>query len=200
MKRADILIVTVLAASVVASVVGALTYTDERGAGAFLVSWTLREVELDAGALSLPGGGEETITFAVEASNLSRVTIDVQLASSVPAVQPVQLRIEATPPNGTPQSAEAQVAVGEQGASAQVEVRFFETPEAASVNARSPEAALRASLPANATAARGAWTILVSVAGGAPGPLAGSYAIEYAAMGEAIEGSARPDVPEVDQR
>lgn len=191
----------VLAVALLASVAGALGYEDRRGAGTFLVGWTASEIELGADEATLAAPGDQAWTLQVNASNLTSVVVDVQVAFSAPVLQPLQARLEVTPPGGrAPQSVEFEVPIAPAGvAIASVEVELFEAPANASVEARSAEAALAQALPADASAAQGEWTILLSLAGGAPGPLAGSYDASYEATGRAIEGSARPDIPEVNR-
>lgn len=180
---------------------GALGYEDRRGAGTFLVGWTTSEIELGGDEATLAVPGEQVWTLQVNASNLTSVVVDVQVAFSAPVLQPLQARLEVTPPGGgASEVTEFEVPIAPAGAAiASVTVDLFAAPANATVEARSPDAALAQALPANASAAQGEWTILLSLAGGAPGPLAGSYDASYTATGRAIEGSARPDLPEVDR-
>lgn len=182
---------------------GALAYEDQRSGGAFLVSFTRANVDLATETATLPGPGDATLSFDVGARNLSAIELLVSVSSSVPSLQPVEVLIQVTPPatSSAVEPVETSIPPGSSDVEERIVFEVFDAPGSGrTVRASSPDAAVAAAMPANATSAQGNWTALVRIAGGAPGPLAGTFTITLVATGTEIQGNATAEVPGGEQR
>lgn len=200
MRRIDMLIGGVLVVAIIASAIGALAYEDVRGVQTFRVSWDLRDTPLAEESGSMAGAGETTWSFAMSEPNVTSILVEVRVDGGAPRVQDVAGRVEVTPPNGTPVAVEFTLPASPTGAgqTIPVEVPLGAVPDASDVEARSREEAIALALPANATTAGfGEWTIVLTLSSTAPGPLAGTYAVSYVAVGRALDGEATTQLPDV---
>lgn len=172
LQRIDVLIVAALAIAAAASAVGAWTYTDDR-LGSFGVVWTLatEEVELEGGAA---GAGEPVeMPLDVVRANLTSIAFTIVAASATPLVSPTNVLVEVVSPTNVTTSAEAELPAGPPGSiEVPVEVALADVPDATRVSGGSLDAA-RAALNATLSSSLGigTWTIRVSFASSAPGPL-----------------------------
>ena len=202
MQRVDFLIIGVLVVAGIGSALGALTYQDARGGGAFTVEWTTRDVAVEAAPASHSGAGDVELTVPVVEENVTRLALTVSISSSTARLQPTQVRVEVTPPDGNGSMVEeTTIPVG---ASGNVEVPFTfdlgSVPDVDRVSAASPDAAAAQLAQEHArTNGTGEWRVVVSIAPAAPGPVGGAEAHTIGATGTATVYAAnvRPMAPEV---
>lgn len=197
--RVDAVLGVVLAFAVVASVIGVLTYEDDRGAS-FRIEWAEARTSLPPLEGTQQGGGTLGLPFDVSGLNLTRLELNVTVAGAGPRAQPVNVLIEVVPPNGTaPLADEAQLPIGAaQSFTRALAVPLAAAPEAREVRAASPEAAVAMAGQAS-TLGQGAWALRVSFAPGAPGPLgnAESFRVSVEVTEVAFHATATPVTPEV---
>ncbi|HET6405264.1 MAG TPA: hypothetical protein VFH78_11505 [Candidatus Thermoplasmatota archaeon] len=199
MQRIDVLIVAALVLAAAGSVLGVMTYTDDRLA-TFTIEWDLRTSEADAPPASRTGAGDVETTLDVTQRNLTRATFSVTVGGAAARVQPVAVRVEVVSPTNDTTAVEGELPAGP-GASVTlpVEVRLAEVPNAPTIQGPSLEAARHAlNETLSSSMGVGAWTIRASFAPGAPGPLAGeTFTLVVRASLESYQGSVVLLGPEV---
>lgn len=202
MRRVDLLIAAVLAASLVASAVGAFTYEDRR-VGTFEVAWTTTETALDPLVATVAGAGEATVEADVPVANVSSVEFAVRVAGAAARVQPTAVRVEVTAPDGTVFEEEGTVPVGGPGA-ADVRVRavLADIPTVRDWRAASPDAARSEIAASHArTNGTGTWTVVVRTSPTASPPVgAESYAVTVEALVTSYAADVRAAAPGGEQR
>lgn len=199
MQRVDVLIVAVFVLAAAGSAIGVLTYEDDRGGSAFSVTWTTETTELGPVDTTLQGAGDAVLEIPVELQNLTSLAFEVTVAGSAARVQPVQILVTVTGPDNATYEGEGQLAAGGPGsATIPVEVTLAEVPQETSAPGASFDAAAQALAERHtSTEGQGTWTITVSVAGSAPGPIAETYSISAAGTAETYRGEVTTSAPDV---
>ena len=203
LQRVDLLIGAVLLVAAAGSAIGVVTYEDDRIA-AFRVTWPTDDSEVDADAQTLAGPGDLEFSIDVATPNLTRAAWVVTVAGGAARVQDVAIRVEIVSPTNQTQAADATLPAGAT-ASVDVPLEFdlAPVPEIVRVTGPSLDAA-RGALNAtqSSTLGVGAWTVRVSLAPTAPGPLGGTetFTAQPRATLTAYAAELAPETPEVGGR
>lgn len=184
-QRIDVVIVAALILAATGSAIGVMTYQDGRGGEFSIITRGITET-IEAAPIEITGNSEGELVIDIPLRNITlglvRVTIEATLVRTAATEFLVQLTVpglnetfsaEGTIPAGPPTAITIDVPV--EG--------LPPLPQASSVRAMSPEAAL-AQLDAEhgSDVGAGQWLVLVSAASGAPGPLASEpYAVSATA-------------------
>lgn len=194
------LIVGALIVAAAGSLVGALTYEDDRLAE-FTIDWTLQSATAEAEAVSHTGQGEVEATLDVATPNITSIAFAVTVSGGPARVQPTAVRVDVVSPTNDTTSLEGELPVGPAGSvELPVEVELATIPDATTITGPTLDTARRA---LNATLSSslgiGTWTIRVSFAPTAPGPLGGQESHTVAAVAdiEHYEGTLTVLGPEV---
>lgn len=172
MQRIDVVIVAALVLAAAGSAIGVLTYEDDRR-GVFEVAWTARTLELDVPQTAHAGAGSVETTVIVATMNLTSVLFDLTIGGGAPRVQATEVLVEVVSPTNDTTTVEAALPAGV-AASVQVpvEVALASVPDAATVEGPNADAARDAlNTTLSSSLGIGTWTVRVSFAPSAPGPL-----------------------------
>lgn len=200
LKTIDLVIGAALLAAAAGSALGIATYSDDRF-GAFRVTWTTTEIPLTLDAISQQGGGDVEATTEVTTRNLTRALWTITITGGAARVQAVAIHVDVVAPNNDTTSKDAELPLGPTASvEVEVDVGLAQIPSDTTVSAPSLAAgreALNGTL--SSTLGVGTWTIRVSLAPTAPGPLGGTeaFTIAPAATLTAYAGELSADTPEV---
>lgn len=203
MQRVDLLIGLALAVALGGSLLGVATYDDARLA-AFEVTWASAEVTFASEPASATGPSEVELTLQVDAVNITGGDVEITVGGQAARLQPVAIHVEVVVP-GVNESfaADGELAAGPSASTTlSVPVALREAPDVATIEAASPDAA-RARLAAQhaSTNGTGAWTIRVTLAPTAPGPLGTeAFTVEARAVVTTYAAEVLVDTPEVEPR
>lgn len=170
MQRIDVLIVGALLLAAAGSALAVVTYEDDR-IGAFNVTWTTRETELDAEPVSHTGPGEVETTVEIVERNITRIAFTVLLSGGPARLQPTAILVEVVSPTNESMTAEGELPVGPTGTiEVPLEFELAPVPGEASVTGTSLDSArdaLNATL--SSSLGIGTWTVRASFAPSTPG-------------------------------
>ena len=203
LQRIDLLIGIALAVAIVGSAIGVATYDDDR-LGGFLVTWRTAEEGAGSEQLTQTGAGTVELPLDVNAFNVTGGEVRVSVEGQAARVAPVSILVEVLVPGANASfTEEGELPAGPAGsAEIVVPVTLRTLPDVERVTAGSLDAA-RAQLAAAHTSAlgRGLWSVRVSLAPTAPGPLASeAFTLEAVAVLFTYAAEVAPDLPEVDPR
>lgn len=199
MQRIDVILVATLVVAAAASAIGVLTYEDDR-LGAFDVVWTTQTADVELPVMGVSPAGSVEIPLEIARANLTSIAFNMVATSATPLVQPTNVLVEVVSPTNDTTSAEAQLPVGPPGSiEVPVEVSLASVPDATRISGGTLDAA-RVALNATLSSSLGigTWTIRVTFASSAPGPLGAveSYTAEGTATLAYYEGDLAPIGPE----
>lgn len=203
LQRVDLLIGLALVAALGGSLLGVVTYEDARLA-TFEVSWATTGIEYGTEPASATGAGEIELALEVDAANLTGGEVEVTVGGQAARLQPVAIHVEiAVPGVNETFATDGELAAGPTSSTTlTVPVALRDAPDVATIEAPSPEAA-RAQLAAQhaSTNGTGTWTIRVTLAPTAPGPLgAEAFTVDARASLATYAAEVLVDTPEVDPR
>lgn len=193
MQRIDVLIVAALVVAGAASAIGVMTYEDDR-ATAFEIAWALQTTEVEAPEVGIAGGGGRVEpTIDVVQQNVTSIGFMVTITGDAARVQPTSVLVEVISPTNNTTSVEDELPAGPTSSiEVPVEVLLASIPDATTITGPSLDAA-RVALNATLSSSlgMGTWTIRVTFAPSAPGPLGGveSYDVAVLAAIEHYEGT-----------
>lgn len=197
-KRIDLILGASLAVALAGSAIGVVTYEDDRVAG-LAVTWATRDARVEAPAASVTGAGDAEIAVDVAQANITQAAWTVTVSGSAARVQPVAIRVEiVVPRTNETLTAEAELPAGPTASvDIPLAVDLAPVPDADRVSAPSVESA-RVALNATLSSSLGIgpWTIRVSLAPTAPGPLgAETFTIAAGATLTYYEADVTPETP-----
>lgn len=199
MQRIDAVIAGALVVAAAGSLIGVLTYEDDR-LGEFVVTWSTSTVDLEAESVSHAGPGEAEATVEVAERNITRITFTVAITGGPARVQPTALRVEIVSPTNETTSVEGEIPAGPTTTvELPVEVVLAGAPEAATVTGPTIDAAREAlNATLSSTLGIGTWTIRASFAPTTPA-LGGqeSHSLAVVATVESYRGELALVAPEV---
>ena len=177
MQRIDALIVGVLLLAAAGSAIAVVTYEDDR-LGEFAIEWNVRSTEVDGEPVSHTGAGEVETTLEIGQPNITSIVFEVTVSGGPARVQPTAILVEVVSPRNDSTAAESELPTGPTASvEVPVEVELASVPDATTVTGPSLDAA-RVALNSTLSSSLGVgtWTIRVSFAPSAPGPLGGQEA------------------------
>lgn len=175
MQRIDAIILAALVLAAAGSALGALAYEDDRRA-TFTVSWTTSDVEFEVPVAGGASPNDIEAMVDVAERNVTHALWTVTVSGAPARATSVAIHVEVVAPDNTSATADGELPAGPTGTiDVPVELALAAIPEATRVTGATVDAA-RASLDTELGSANGTgtWTIRVSLAPTAPGPLGGA--------------------------